>query len=288
MKIETTDWRNPFLVAAFGGWGDAASVATTSASFLMQNRETRRVAELDPEEYFVLTETRPLVRLDEAGQRRIQWPSIALIEGRGADRDAVILVGPEPQLRWRRFAGQVAELWRERGQGGPVVLLGAFLAGISHAAPVVLTGFGTTPELRERLVGLGVQPSGYQGPTSVHSALAEALAAEGVPCLSVWAAVPHYLAALPNPKVCAALLRTVDQILDLKLDLRELEDAARTFEKQVGLAMARAGQTLALGGAAEPAAPPEPTPAAEPEPLPAAEELVQGVEEFLRRNRPAS
>jgi proteasome assembly chaperone (PAC2) family protein len=287
MKIETTDWRDPFLVAAFGGWGDAASVATTSASFLMQNRETRRLGELDADEYFVLTETRPLVRLDDAGQRRIQWPSLALIEGRGADRDAVILVGPEPQLRWRRFAREVAELWRERGQGGPVVVLGAFLAGISHAAPVVLTGFATTPELRARLTDLGVQPSGYEGPTGVHSALAEALAGEGIPCLSVWAAVPHYLAALPNPKVCAALLRTVDQILGLKLDLHELEDAARTFEKQVGLAMTRAGQTLALGGAAPEPDHPETSPA-EPEPLPAADELVQGVEEFLRRNRPAS
>ncbi|HEY3107163.1 MAG TPA: PAC2 family protein [Chloroflexota bacterium] len=283
MKIETADWRNPFLVAAFGGWGDAASVATTAASFLMQNRQSRRLGELDVEEYFVLTETRPLVRLDEAGQRRIQWPSLALLEGRGGERDAVILVGPEPQLRWCRFAREIAELWRERGQGGPVVLLGAFLAGISHAAPVVLTGFATTPELRERLTSLGIQPSGYQGPTGVHSALADLFREEGIPCLSIWAAVPHYLAALPNPKVCAALLRAVDQLLDLKLDLRELDDAARTFEKQVGLAMTRAGQTLASTNNPEPAAPAE-----EAEPLPPAEEVVEGVEEFFRRNRPAS
>src|SRR5262245_38372336 len=133
MKIETADWRNPFLVAAFGGWGDAASVATTSASFLLQGRQVTRLGELDAEDYFVLTDTRPLVRLDAAGQRRIQWPSIALIEGRGGDRDAVVLVGPEPQLRWRRFGREIAGLWRERGGGGPVVLLGAFLAGISHS-----------------------------------------------------------------------------------------------------------------------------------------------------------
>ena len=118
--------------------------------------------------------------------------------------------------------------------GRPGRLLGAFLAGISHAAPVVLTGFATTPELRDRPDELGVQPSGYEGPTSVHSALADVLARAGVPCLSVWAAVPHYLAALPNPKVCAALLRAVDRLLDLKLDLSELDDAARTFETQVG------------------------------------------------------
>jgi proteasome assembly chaperone (PAC2) family protein len=287
MKIETPDWRNPFLVAAFGGWGDAASVATTSATFLMQNRQASRLGEFDAEEYFVLTETRPNVRLDEAGQRRIQWPSIALLEGRGAERDAVIMVGPEPQLRWRRFAREIAELWRERGQGGPVVLLGAFLAGISHTAPVVLTGFATTADLRDRLAALGIQPSGYQGPTSVHSALADVLRAEGIPCLSVWAAVPHYLAALPNPKVCAALLRAVDQVLDLTLDLRELDDAAATFDKQVGLAMSRTGQTLAAADPTEPDSATE-EPAAEPEPLPPADELVQGVEEFFRRNRPAS
>jgi proteasome assembly chaperone (PAC2) family protein len=287
MKLETADWHNPFLVVAFGGWGDAANVATTSASFLMQGRQASRLGELDAEEYFVLSETRPQVRLDEAGQRRIQWPAITLLEGRGAERDAVILAGPEPQLRWRSFAGEIAELWRERGQGGPVVLLGAFLAGISHAAPVVLTGFATTPELRERLGALDVQPSGYQGPTSVHSILADRFREEGIPCLSVWAAVPHYLAALPNPKVCAALLRVVDQLLDLKLDLRELDDAAGTFEKQIGLAMSRAGQTLAAVSPTEPATPTE-QPAAEAEPLPPTEELVEGVEEFFRRNRPAS
>src|ERR671935_482926 len=97
MKIETADWRNPYLVAAFGGWGDAASVATTAASFLIQSRQSRRLGEFEAEEYFVLTETRPLVRLDEAGQRRIQWPALPLLEGRGGERGALLPGGPGPQ-----------------------------------------------------------------------------------------------------------------------------------------------------------------------------------------------
>ena len=285
MKIETADWRSPFLVAAFGGWGDAASVATTAASFLMQGRETTRLTEMDAEEYFVLSETRPMVRLDSSGERKITWPSIALIEGRGAgDRDAVILVGPEPQLRWRRFGREVAEMWKARGDGGPVLLLGAFLAGVSHSAPVVLTGFATTPELREKLAELGIQPSGYEGPTGIHSALAETLRDEGIPCLSVWAAVPHYLAALPNPKAVAAVLRAVDGVLGIGLDLSELDDAAATFEKQVAIAMTRAGQVIKMQPEAAPPAPEPSAPSGEP--LPPAEELVKGVEEFLRLNRP--
>jgi proteasome assembly chaperone (PAC2) family protein len=285
MNVGHTDWRNPFLVAAFGGWGDAADVASTAATFLLQNREARRVAEADSEEYFVYSETRPHVRLDEGGQRKVSWPVITLTAGVGGTRDAVVLVGPEPQLRWRRFARNIVDMWKEHGKGGPVVLLGAFLAGVPHNGPVVLTGFATTPELRGQLETLGVQPSAYQGPTSIHSVLAEAFAAEGIPCLSVWAAVPHYLGNLPNPKVVAAMLRCVEKVLGLDLDFEVLDDAARTFEKQIGLAMARSGQN-AQPGAIELQAQSEPQPA-DAEPLPPAEELVEGVEEFLRRNKPS-
>ncbi|HEY3082585.1 MAG TPA: PAC2 family protein [Chloroflexota bacterium] len=277
-------WRDPFLVAAFSGWGDASNVATTSAAFLLQKREVERALEFDPDEYFVLTETRPWVRVGDDGERRIQWPTLAIMSGLGEPRDAAVLLGPEPQLRWRRFAGEVAAFWRARGQGGPVLLLGAFLASVSHAAPVVLTGFATTRALRSRLNELGIQSSGYEGPTSCHSALADVLRAERVPCVSVWAAVPHYVGAMPNPKACAALLRAVDALLGLGLDLRELDAAARTFETQVSLAMTRSGQPLALasGQDAEPKrAEPEPS----DEPLPPTDELVRGVEEFLRRNR---
>jgi hypothetical protein len=278
-------WREPFLVAAFSGWGDASNVATTSAAFLLQKREVKRALEFDPEEYFVLTETRPWVRLGDDGERRIHWPTLAIMSGLGQPRDAAVLIGPEPQLRWRRFAGEVGAFWRERGQGGPVVLLGAFLAGVSHAAPVILTGFATTPELRARLAELGIQASGYEGPTSCHSVLADALKAEGIPCVSVWAAVPHYVGAMPNPKACLALLRALDALLGLGLDLAELDTAARNFETQVSLAMSRSGQTLALTSGQEPD-PKRPDPPPSDEPLPPAEELVRGVEEFLRRNRP--
>ncbi|HEV8634903.1 MAG TPA: PAC2 family protein [Chloroflexota bacterium] len=278
-------WRDPFLAAAFSGWGDASNVATTCAAFLLQNREVTRALEFDPEEYFVLTETRPWVRVGDDGERRIQWPTLAVMSGLGEPRDAAVLIGPEPQLRWRRFAGEVAAFWRARGQGGPVVLLGAFLAGVSHASPVVLTGFATAPELRARLAELGIQASGYEGPTSCHSVLAGAFKAEGVPCLSIWAAVPHYVGAMPNPKACVALLRAVDAVLRLGLDLRDLDDAARTFETQVSLAMTRSGQTLALASGQEPESKPsDPSPGDDP--LPPADELLRGVEEFLRKNRP--
>src|SRR5687768_10005329 len=126
--------RDPFLVAAFSGWGDASNVATTSAAFLLQKREVDRALDLDPEEYFVLTETRPWVRVGDDGERRIQWPTLAIMRGVGEPRDAAVLVGPEPQLRWRRFAREVVGFWSEKGGSGPVILLGAFLAGVSHAA----------------------------------------------------------------------------------------------------------------------------------------------------------
>jgi proteasome assembly chaperone (PAC2) family protein len=271
--------RDPFLVAAFSGWGDASTVATTSAAFLLQKRRVDRALDLDPEKYFVLTETRPLVRVAKDGERRIQWPMLVVMRGIGEPRDAAVLVGPEPQLRWRSFAGEVVEFWKRAAGGGagPVVLLGAFLAGVSHSDPVVLTGFATTPDLRDRLTELGVHASGYEGPTSCHSVLADAFRSEGIPCCSIWAAVPHYVGSMLNPKACVAVLRAVDALVGLGLDLAELEESAQSFERQVSVAMARSGQTLALGSG-QPAA-------KDDEPLPPTEELVRGVEEFLRRNQ---
>jgi proteasome assembly chaperone (PAC2) family protein len=272
--------REPFLVAAFSGWGDASNVATTSAAFLLQNRQVDRALDLDPEQYFVLTETRPWVRVAKDGERRIQWPTLAVMRGIGEPRDAAVLVGPEPQLRWRSFAGEVVGFWKRAGGSspGPVLLLGAFLAGVSHSDPVVLTGFATTPELRDRLAELGVHPSGYEGPTSCHSVLADAFRAEGIPCGSIWAAVPHYVSAMPNPKASVAMLRTIDALVGLGLDLAELEEAAQSFERQVSVAMARSGQTLALTSG-------QPHAKNDDEPLPPADELLRGVEEFLRRNQ---
>jgi proteasome assembly chaperone (PAC2) family protein len=272
--------RDPFLVAAFSGWGDASNVATTSAAFLLQKRQVDRALDLDPEQYFVLTETRPWVRVAKDGERRIEWPTLAVMRGVGEPRDVAVLVGPEPQLRWRSFAGEIVAYWKRagRGQPGPVLLLGAFLAGVSHSDPVVLTGFATTPELRDRLTGLGVHPSGYEGPTSCHSVLADAFRAEGIPCCSIWAAVPHYVGAMPNPKASVAVLRVVDALVGLGLDLAELEEAAQSFERQVSVAMARSGQTLALTSG-------QPPTRDDDEPLPPADELLRGVEEFLRRNQ---
>src|SRR5688500_16706007 len=105
MKTENLpSWNDPFLVAAFGGWGDAAGVASTAASFLLQNRDVARVVEFDADDHYVLSDTRPLVRLDEQGRRRIQWPQLAIISATGGTRDTAVLLGPEPQLRWRTFA----------------------------------------------------------------------------------------------------------------------------------------------------------------------------------------
>lgn len=264
--------RDPILVAAFGGWGDASSVATTSAAFLLQSKEARTLADFDTEELFVLTETRPHVRLKDGTQRRIQWPSVSLVTAEWNGRDAVALLGPEPQLRWRSFARQVATFWREHGRGGPAIVLGAFLAGVSHAAPTVLTGFATTQAYREKLEEMGIHPSGYEGPTGIHSALMEAFEAEGIGAVSIWAAAPHYLGAMPNPKACADQLTAVDRFFDLGLDLAEMREAGAAFEKQVGLALA-SGKTDVKRE--------EPPPG----PLPSAAELVEGVEEFLRQNK---
>ena len=281
------DWRDPLLVAAFGGWGDAAGVATTCSSFLLKGRDVRTVVDFDPEELFVLSETRPRVQVSESGQRTVHWPSISLMSARGEPRDLAVLMGPEPQLRWRTFAQQVRDFWIQNGSAGPVLLFGAFLAGVAHTSSVVCTGFANKRDLRTQLVDMGVHPSGYRGPTSIHSILMDAFDKEGVPCVSIWAAVPHYLASMPNPKAALALLNHAGQLFDLQLDLREMEEATRTFETQIDSAIAKTGTTVSFG---QPEIVQESRSSrdesANSGPLPPAEDLVKGVEEFLRQRRP--
>ncbi len=275
------------LVAAFGGWGDAAGVATTCSSFLLNGRDVRTVIDFDPEDLFVLSENRPRVRIAKSGQRTVHWPSISLMSARGKPRDLAVLMGPEPQLRWRTFAHQVRDFWLEHGGAGPVLLFGAFLAGVSHSSPVVCTGFANKRDMRARLLDMGVHPSGYQGPTSIHSILMDVLGKEGISCVSIWAAVPHYLASMPNPKAALALLNYAEKLFDLQLDVTDMREAARTFEIQIDSAIAKTGTTVSFGQ-------PEIVQdgrsslneSVNTEPLPPAEDLLRGVEEFLRQRRP--
>ena len=228
--------RSPILVAAFAGWNDAASAATTALETVSESLETERVAELDPEEFFDFQVTRPTIRLTEGQTREVDWPVNAVYAARApsAERDLVLLSGVEPNMRWRTFAGAVLEA-AERLEVEMVVTMGALLADVPHSRAVPITGLASDPALVERL---SLQRSNYEGPTGIVGIIHDACRQRELTSASLWAAVPHYVAAVPNPKAALALLRRLEQFTGIAIEASELEDAMDRFETQVDRAVA--------------------------------------------------
>jgi proteasome assembly chaperone (PAC2) family protein len=194
------------------------------------------VAQIDPEEFYDFTAVRPTVKLTEGSVREIEWPenSFSVAKVAGADGDLVLLQGVEPSLRWRRFTEDVISTARDLGVQ-MVITLGALLADVPHSRPVAVTGITSDEELVERL---GFEPPSYEGPTGIVGVLQRACSDEGLPAVSLWASVPHYVAASPNPKVALALVRAFEGTAGLAVDGGELEEAAEDYERQVTAAVA--------------------------------------------------
>ena len=228
--------RSPILVAAFAGWNDAASAATTALDSVADALEAERIAELDPEDFYDFQVTRPTIRLTDGQTREVDWPLNSFFAARAptADRDLVLLAGIEPNMRWRTFAGAVLEA-AERLDIEMVITLGALLADVPHTRPVPITGLATDPDLVERL---NLQRSSYEGPTGIVGIVHDACRRRGLTSASLWAAVPHYVAAVPNPKAALALLRRLEQFTGIAIEASELEDAMDRFETQVDRAVA--------------------------------------------------
>jgi proteasome assembly chaperone (PAC2) family protein len=228
--------RSPTLVAAFAGWNDAAGAATAALEAVAMSLDAEPVAQVDPEEFFDFQVSRPTIRLTEGQTREIDWPQNVLYAARvpAADRDLVLVSGIEPNLRWRGFAKAILDA-AERLEVQLVVTLGALLADVPHTRPVPITGLASDPELVDRL---GLSRSSYEGPTGIIGVIHDACRRRGVTSASVWAAVPHYVAAVPNPKAALALLRRLEGFTGLEVDATGLEDAVERYERQVDRAVA--------------------------------------------------
>ena len=228
--------RDPVMVCAFKGWNDAGEAASAAVSFIRGSFDASDVASIDPEEYYDFTAVRPTVRLTEGRSREIDWPdntvSVAVVPG--ADSDLVLLQGTEPSLRWRRFTENVVTTARAL-QVQMVITLGALLADVPHSRPVAVSSFASDLSLVERL---GFERTRYEGPTGIVGVLQHGCAAAGLPAASLWASVPHYVAASPNPKVALALVRAFEGTAGVAVDAAELESAAEDYERQVSAAVA--------------------------------------------------
>lgn len=221
------DLRDPTLLLAFAGWNDAGLAASTAVQYAAEQLGATRCARLDGEDFFDLTVQRPHVKLDAAGLREIVWPSFDCLAADG--RGVAFLTAPEPHLRWKAFTREIVGLCRELGVAR-VGLLGSFLAQVVYTDPVPVSGFSTDTGLLERL---HVGPTHYEGPTGIVGVLADTLRRESIPVLSLWAAVPHYIAGTANPRAALALLLKVREWIGLAIDLAPIEAAATTFQAKL-------------------------------------------------------
>jgi len=270
------------MVCAFQGWNDAGDAASGAVSFLASALSARRFARIDSEEFYDYQSNRPCVRFTEQKEREIVWPTVEVLAARAprAPRDLVLVQGVEPSLRWRAFSSHLVELAEALGVQ-LVLSLGALLGDVPHTHPVTLTGHASDPALAERL---GMQSSTYEGPTGIVGVLHGACIEAGLPSASLWAGVPHYVAAASNPKATLALVRRMERLLGVSVDVSELETAAADYERQVGLAVQSDPDIQAFVERLERAA--ESDHETSPEEVPSGDILAREFQRFLRQRGP--
>ena len=281
---EQPQLRNPALICAFKGWNDAGEAASAALGFLVESFDAREVARIDPEDFYDFTAVRPTVRMSEGRSRTLDWPSNTLHAARvpGTDRDLLLFQGVEPSLKWRTFTNTIVDMASQLGTE-TVVTLGALLADVPHTRDIPMTGICSDADLVERL---GFQQSTYEGPTGMVGVLHHAFTQAGLPSVSLWASVPHYVAAAPNPKAALALIRSFEGVAGIAVDATDLEESAEDYQRQVDAAVAtdpdvkqfveRLEQTLDEVSD-------ELTP--DPDQLPSADSIAQDFQRFLRQKR---
>jgi len=275
--------RDPLLVCAFKGWNDAGEAASAALRFLIETFGGEAVAKIDPEDYFDFSATRPTVRLEGGRARVIEWPELVFHAAAvaGAERDLVLLEGPEPALRWRAFTATVLGAAGELG-AREAVTLGALLADVPHTRPTHITGLASDDGLIERL---GFERSTYEGPTGIVGVLHEACARAGIPSSSLWASVPHYVAAAPNPKAALALVRKFEGLAGMVVDAGALEEAAEDYERQVSAAVASDPDVKAFVEKLEQTVD-ESEELSAPQEIPSADAIARDFQRFLRQRGP--
>lgn len=233
---EPPDLRSPVLVASFSGWNDAANAASTALGAIAASLETELVAQIDPEEFFDFQANRPTITIADGSLEGVEWPDnlIVAATAEGAERDLLLISGTEPSTRWRTFCNCVLDV-AERCGVESVITFGSLIADVAHTRPVPITGLASDEQLISQL---GFEDVAYEGPTGVLGVFHGVCRERGLSAASLWAAVPHYAAAVPNPKAGLALLRRLEGMIGIAVEASELEDAAGSFEKQVSQAVA--------------------------------------------------
>jgi proteasome assembly chaperone (PAC2) family protein len=297
---DATPLRSPHALVSFGGWVDAGSGGTGAVRHLITNLKSRKLAEMDSEEFYSFTDTRPLVSIVGAGERAVHWPRG---EFHGAtlehDRDLVLFVAPEPNLKWPTFATVMLDGMQHLGVQS-MVCIGSIFGAVPHRGDVRMTGWANNDQMRDALAQHNVMFTNYEGPTGFVTALLAEAEARQVPAVAVYGFAPNYIQGVPNPRVSHALLKTFSALTGVPLQLSDLDRAGRALARQVDRLLQDQPQLreqvermLSLMNVAEPLVEPEDEsePSAMDEPpgpsveLPSPQAVVSELEEFLKQLR---
>lgn len=260
---------DPIALVAFEGWGDAGESASGAVATFLKNSDSHLLASMDPDAHFDFQVRRPMVEVDSAGTRSISWPENEIHLIRGSERDVVVVLGEEPNYRWKAFISEIVEALQSLGVRRAVTL-GAFIGQVAHTLPVPLVGSASRPDT---LTLHGLMPSGYEGPTGIVGVLNHALSSAGIDVISVWAAVPHYLSNQEYPPATEALAVKASELLGVTVDIGDLTHAARSFISTVDEALEDNDELLRYVSQLEEDAEAD---------LDRTDQLVEEIEDFLR------
>jgi len=287
-KYINLEWRpeleRPILIAGFTGWNDAADAASVAVDTIMNSWQARRFGAFDGEQFFDFQTTRPQIRLIDGVTREVEWPENVVsatepkVEAAGG-RGGVLLTGPEPNFRWRSFSAAVVELAKELNVE-MVVTMGALLADVPHSRPVSVAANSQDSALVE---SLGLSASRYEGPTGITGVLHRVCAESGLPSVSFWASVPHYLPAVPSAPAALALLEKLSTLLGTSVDTSDLEHTAETYQEQVSVAVSQDSDLSSYVQMLEERFDSQANQGARD--LPTGDDLAQELEGFLREQR---
>jgi len=237
------------LVVAFEGWNDAGEAASGVVRSLKDQLDLYPIAEVDAEEYFDFQFNRPTSTQDEDGNRMLVWPGVTmygptqqrrkkvrrLAEDAQLDMSAdngsniYLLLGSEPSRGWRTFTAEIMATVHDTRISG-IVFLGAMLADVPHTRPISVFVTSENAAVRGQL---GVERSSYEGPVGILSVLGQAAEAAGIPTVSIWASVPHYVHNAPSPKATLAIIDKLEEIIDVVIPRGDLVNESAAWQSGI-------------------------------------------------------
>ena len=269
------------MVVAFAGWPDAAEAATRAIRYMVRKLPTTKIVEIDPEDYYDFTVNRPQTRVNRQKERIIRWPCnefYSYVPEDDPENGLLLYVGTEPNLKWRTFSDAVLQV-ADMAQVELIVSLGALLDAVPHTREVRITGRASSKELKKKAQWLGIQNSGYQGPTGIHSAFSDACSKRELPHANIWSHCPHYVQTSPNPIASYALLERLKNLVQVDIDMSELGLAGEAFQEEVSKAIAKQPDVKSYVSRLETQYDESVTASEE---MPTGSDMVNEIEEFLR------